>query len=502
MAGGSVGTIFAELDLDTSRYLKSQQKLLQDATHTTLNIEQNFKNLGVKSSAEMDLMRAKITNSFDMIANSSKATANDILRAEQAKNDKLKQLNEQQYGAQTSTLGKMKDNWLATSAAIVAAWYAVSKVVGAASGVVWATAKYEMLGVSMGVVGNIAGYTGAQMEAAAVKMQKLGIAMTDSRNATIQLVTAGLKLSDAEKFASVARDAAVVGMTNTTAAMTSIIRAVKSGETEILKTLGINVSFEKSYRDLEKTLGRAKGSLTEVEKTQARANIVFADGASRLGVYEAAMETAGKQAMSLERHFDNLKVLAGAAFTPALAEIVEVITGTVVDLNSELSGKSKDAIQTWGTNLRIGIISVEAEFMRLGMFIDKIGGSMTSVAMIATGWGAALGIKGLTSAFESAAQANIDLEKRYKSTDKALEILALKQIKLEESLTDAGKAAAKATLDAAEKRRMAIIKTTAVIKAATEEEIKAAKKAAEEDQKLMDEGYRQWFKMIDDKEDA
>ena len=84
---GSVGTIFAEIDLDSSRYLKSQQKLLQDAKSTTLNIEQNFKNLGVKSSAEFDLMRQKITNSYEMIKNSSQATANDIVRAEQAKNN-------------------------------------------------------------------------------------------------------------------------------------------------------------------------------------------------------------------------------------------------------------------------------------------------------------------------------------------------------------------------------------------------------------------------------
>ena len=40
------------------------------------------------------------------------------------------------------------------------------------------------------------------------------------------------------------------------------------------------------------------------------------------GTYEAAMETAGKQLLSLERHFENLKVLAGAVFTPALAEII------------------------------------------------------------------------------------------------------------------------------------------------------------------------------------
>ena len=128
---GSVGTIFCELDLDASRYLKSQQKLLQDATTTTLNIEQNFKNLGVKSSAEMDLMRQKINNSFDMIKNSSQATANDIIRAEQAKNDKLRQLDEQQFGKQKKFLDDAKEHWKAYAASIAAAGYAAKEMIDA-----------------------------------------------------------------------------------------------------------------------------------------------------------------------------------------------------------------------------------------------------------------------------------------------------------------------------------------------------------------------------------
>ncbi|MFH2076787.1 MAG: tape measure protein, partial [Pseudomonadota bacterium] len=124
-AGHSIGTIYAELDLDASRYTRGQQKLLKDATSTTLNIEQNFKNLGVKSSAEMDLMRAKISNSYERIKNSAQATANDILRAEKAKNDQLTRLNEMQYGKQASFFAQLKNNWMAVSAAVGASVYVV-----------------------------------------------------------------------------------------------------------------------------------------------------------------------------------------------------------------------------------------------------------------------------------------------------------------------------------------------------------------------------------------
>ncbi|MFH2076944.1 MAG: hypothetical protein ABIJ57_16660, partial [Pseudomonadota bacterium] len=495
-------TIFAELDLDTSRYLKSQQKLLQDATHTTLNIEQNFKNLGVKSSAEMDLMRAKITNSFDMIANSSKATANDILRAEQAKNDKLKQLNEQQYGAQTSTLGKMKDNWLATSAAIVAAGYAVSKVVGAVSGVVMASARYETLGIVMRVVGNNAGYTGEQMTAFQLGLEKTGISMSGSRQALTRMAQAQLDLTKSTQLGRIAQDAAVIGAMNSTEAFNQMVYGIQSANVRVLRTIGINVSFEESYQKVAKQLGRTAASFTESEKAAIRLQAVLDVGPTIAGAYEGAMETAGKQLFSLERHFDNLKVLAGAAFTPALAEMVQIITGTVTDLNSELGGESKDAIQTWATNLRIGIISVEAEFMRVAMLLDKIGGTMTSAQMLLYGPGALLGFESSQKRFEDAAKANIEYEDRYKATDKALEALALKQIKLEESLTDAGKAAAKAAEKAGEQRRMAAIKTTKAIIEETEKEKKAREAAAKEDQKLIDQGMTAWLKAIDEKEDA
>jgi hypothetical protein len=184
-------------------------------------------------------------------------------------------------------------------------------------------------------------------------------------------------------------------------------------------------------------------------------NAVMDAGKMIAGTYEAAMETAGKQVLSLQRHLDNLKVAFGLAFTPALAEIIEQITGAVEDLNGELSGNSKDKITEWGTNFRIAIISVEAEIRRFAMLLDKLGGTMTSAQMLLYGPGRALGVKSSTERFERAADANMEYEARYKANEAALEALAKKQIELERSLTAEGKAAAKAAQDAAEKKVLA-----------------------------------------------
>ncbi|MFA5154796.1 MAG: hypothetical protein WC554_19780, partial [Clostridia bacterium] len=478
--GRSLGTVFVELDLDPSRYTKSQQQLYKDATQTSLKIEDNFKKLNIKSSAEFDLMRQKATNAFEMIAASSKATSNDIYRAQQAHTAQMKRLNEQQYGHQTSMIEGLKKNWMAASAAIVAAWYAASRAIGAVSDVVLASARYETLGIVMRTVGNNAGYTGAQMESFAQGLEKTGISMTASREALARMVQAQLDLTQSSKLARIAQDAAVIGNINSSEAFTRLIYGIQSARVEMLRTIGINVNFENSYQRVAKETGRVATSFSESEKAAIRMNTVLESGVQIAGTYEAAMETAGKQLLSMERHFENLKVLAGEAFTPALAEIVEVITGSVVGLNGELSGESRDAIHSWGVNFRIALISVEAEIMRLGMLLDKFGGTLTSAKMLLYGPGRALGFESSTKRFEAAADANIEYENRYKATDKALEALALKQIKLEESLTDAGKARHKAELDALEKKRMA----SAAASKVTENTNTVDEKAAKEAQKL------------------
>ena len=45
--GHSVGTVFVEVGLDFEPYTRAQKRLLKDATSTTLNIEANFKKLGI-----------------------------------------------------------------------------------------------------------------------------------------------------------------------------------------------------------------------------------------------------------------------------------------------------------------------------------------------------------------------------------------------------------------------------------------------------------------------
>ena len=120
MGGSPVGLVFVEVSMDYTPYTRAQKNLLKSVQSSTLNVEKSYTDLGIKSSKTFDLMRAKIHNAYNRISNDATASAKDIIAAETAKNKKLQQLNDQQFGAQTSFLTKLKKNWMAYSVGIYA----------------------------------------------------------------------------------------------------------------------------------------------------------------------------------------------------------------------------------------------------------------------------------------------------------------------------------------------------------------------------------------------
>ena len=119
---------------------------------------------------------------------------------------------------------------------------ATYKVLDMAKEAAMLNARYQELGVVQAVVGKNAGYTAQQMEQAAIGMQKLGISMLESRNTTVQLAQAQISLADAGRLARVAQDTAVIGNINSSEALQRMVYGIKSGQIEVLRTIGINVN--------------------------------------------------------------------------------------------------------------------------------------------------------------------------------------------------------------------------------------------------------------------
>lgn len=202
--------------------------------------------------------------------------------------------------------------------------------------IVTMAARYDTLGVAMNQMGANAGYTNTQMEAQAASVQKAGIAMIEARENVGKLVQAQIDLSKASQLARVAQDAAVVAGLNSSETYSRMIHGIQSGQPEILRTLGINISFAASYEKLAARLNLSADALNEYQKMQARANAVIDYGNRLVGTYEASMGTAGKQLKSFERYVDDFKVKLGEAFQPAFTEAIFMLADRLRVLTAEV----------------------------------------------------------------------------------------------------------------------------------------------------------------------
>lgn len=268
-------------------------------------------------------------------------------------------------------------NLLSKAAGMVAVGFGAIKLTSLIRESATLAARYETMGVVMRVAGNNAGYTGAQMLALQKQMQATGISMLKSREVLTSMSAANLDLAKATQLARAAQDLAVVGNTNSSEALARLVHGIKSGEVEILKTLGLNVSFEASYKTLAAQLGTTSDKLTEQQKVMARTNIALQGAAGYAGIYEESMTTAGKAITSLTRYWEDLKVKAGEAFLPMLADSVFNLTDALKAANVELDkAGSSGTIDAIGSGLGGAFRTVYETVVVLGA---NVGYVLTSI---------------------------------------------------------------------------------------------------------------------------
>lgn len=254
--------------------------------------------------------------------------------------------------AQAKADAAKSTNVLADALKLLAAGYAALKIADVVKDSAMQAARYETLGVVLGVVGKTAGYTKVQMDVASEAIAAQGITMVESRNSAIKLVQAHVDLTNASKLARIAQDAAVIGNINSSEAFERLVNGISRGNVLILRNIGINVNLQSAYQQMAQELGKSTRELTENERVQARLNAVMERGSDIAGTYEAAMGTASKQILSMSRYVSDLKTTFGETFNEVLTIGVMALTDNLKDANGEVSQLAKNGqLAEWGHDL-------------------------------------------------------------------------------------------------------------------------------------------------------
>jgi hypothetical protein len=183
--------------------------------------------------------------------------------------------------------------------------------------------------------------------------------MLESRNSAIKLVQAHVDLANASKLARIAQDAAVIGNINSSEAFERLVNGISRGNVLILRNIGINVNLQSAYQQMAQELGKTAKELTENERVQARLNAVMERGTDIAGTYQASMDTAGKQILSMNRYVSDLKTTFGETFNEVLTIAVMGLTSGLKDANGEVSELAKNGqLQEWGHNLTMVFVGV------------------------------------------------------------------------------------------------------------------------------------------------
>lgn len=265
MPGKPIGTIYAELDLDTTKYTKAQQQILQGATSTALNVEKNWRIIGEKSDVMYNAMKQNITNAYEMIKNKAGTSAAEIVRAEQAKNAKIAALDAQQYGVQTSVIDKIKANWIAASIAI----YAAIRVIGKAWDFLKEGAEYKE---QYGILTNLAkkyNTTADEIVTAMARASEGLIANADLMQVALGGIAKGLTPKQLIELAGAAEILGDAVGKSATVALQDLTEALETGRSRGLKT------YLGGALDLKEAMGDVAGKLTDTEKAQAMYNLTM-----------------------------------------------------------------------------------------------------------------------------------------------------------------------------------------------------------------------------------
>ena len=476
----NLGTVFVELSLDDKVYKQRLSETLTSTEATAKGIETSWRALGTKSDAYFDAQRRSAENAYTLIKNSASTTANEIIRAEEAKNAKIKALNEQQYGHQVTLQDKLQKNWLSVTTAIAAAYGAL------AGGKQLIDAALAMDRINYAMASSVGDADKAAREYQYVReeAQRLGLGLNETALAYSKFAASarGTSLEGEQTrkvFSSVAEAATALRLPTeqTSGIFLALSQMMSKGNVQAEELRGqLGERLPGAFNLAAQSMGVTTAELDEMLK---KGEVTAADMLPKLAVvlhetYGGAATEAAQGGQAAINRFNNemflTKVVMGESILPVFTDFLGIVQKTTPYITAFIGGIKMSAVEVFG-------------------WIDKVDAVLTHASKYTdpTQWGII---------------STSDLKKRLKEIDGNVEKTKKDIVenidKVKSSSISAADKAAQAVINAERKKREASTNSTKAAEAAAKRQEAAEKQLAQElektiaDRKKYEGTYYEW----------
>lgn len=246
-------------------------------------------------------------------------------------------------------------------------------------------ARVSEMDVAMTAIGKSTGVGALKLREATKAIKDKGIEMAAAQKMAVEFAQGELDVAQAADIARVAQDLAVVSQKNSTDTATLLTRAIITGNSMLLKSAGVSRQVSEGYTAYAKELGKTTTQLTATERQQATINLILDEGTKVAGVYEAAMQEAGKVLRSFPRLLNDIHVSFGTAlvdgFGPAIKAAYDLTKQ--FDKAIEEGGKFYPIIEALGIVLTEMISPFTEIIKHAGDFVKNFDAGTINVSKLA-----------------------------------------------------------------------------------------------------------------------
>jgi phage-related protein len=249
-----------------------------------------------------------------------------------------------------------------------------------------AAAEVQELDIALQAIGKSTRYGYTQLSIASEEIQNVGLSAVASRKAIIKLAQSNVDLSDATQLATIAQDLSVTASVNSADALNSLIFAITTGQTRMLRQIGITAGATEAFAIYGRTIGKSASDLSMAERRQAVLNLILKEGIKVQGAYALAIQSPSRALKEMNDQTRRLQEAVGLRLLNAFSALIL----STLELRTRLAraaegtgafAKVLDALEKVLTKLSSPFATLTTN---IGNFIEKLDKSKISVNEIAS----------------------------------------------------------------------------------------------------------------------